>query len=77
MNAPAGDPSRQLPTLRDGHSGYFVQHNQGKKGICVDPRQAEGLALLKFLIAKVDVMVKNFHWALLPASAWGGRWCRR
>ena len=60
MNAPAGDPSRQLPTLRDGHSGYFVQHNQGKKGICVDPRQAEGLALLKFLIAKADVMVENF-----------------
>ena len=58
--APAGDPSRQLPTLRDGHSGYFVQHNQGKKGICVDPRQAEGLALLKSLIAKADVMVENF-----------------
>lgn len=58
--APAGDPSRQLPTLRDGHSGYFVQHNQGKKGICVDPRQAEGLALLKSLIAKADVLVENF-----------------
>ena len=58
--APAGDPSRQLPTLRDGHSGYFIQHNQGKKGICVDPHQAKGLALLKSLIAKADVMVENF-----------------
>ena len=58
--APAGDPSRLLPTVRDGHSAYFVQHNQGKKGICVDPRQPEGLALLKSLIAKADVLIQNF-----------------
>ncbi|MBL6951473.1 MAG: CoA transferase [Alphaproteobacteria bacterium] len=58
--APAGDPSRLLPSARDGHSAYFIQHNQGKKGICVDPRQAEGLEILKALIAKADVLVENF-----------------
>ncbi|MBT6912939.1 MAG: CoA transferase [Rhodospirillaceae bacterium] len=58
--APTGDPSRMLPTLREGFSGYYIQHNHGKKGICIDPRQPEGLALLKDLIAKADVMVENF-----------------
>jgi crotonobetainyl-CoA:carnitine CoA-transferase CaiB-like acyl-CoA transferase len=58
--APAGDPSRLLPSVRDGHSAYFIQHNQGKKGICVDPRQPAGLALLKDLIAKADILIENF-----------------
>ncbi|MDA1099060.1 MAG: CoA transferase [Proteobacteria bacterium] len=58
--APAGDPSRLLPTARDGYSAYFIQHNQGKKGICIDPRQPAGLELLKALIAKADVLVENF-----------------
>jgi crotonobetainyl-CoA:carnitine CoA-transferase CaiB-like acyl-CoA transferase len=58
--APNGDPSRQLPTLRDGHSAYYVQHNQGKKGICIDLRQSAGLEILKGLIKKADVLVENF-----------------
>ena len=58
--APAGDPARLLPMARDGHSAYFSQHNQGKRGICVDPRQPDGLDILKSLIAKADVLVENF-----------------
>ncbi|MDP6833475.1 MAG: CoA transferase, partial [Alphaproteobacteria bacterium] len=58
--APAGDPARLLPMVRDGHSAYFAQHNQGKRGICVDLRQPAGLEILKSLIAKADVLVENF-----------------
>ncbi len=58
--APDGDPSRRLPMVRNGQSAYFVQHNQGKMGICVDPHQADGLTLLKDLIAKADLLVENF-----------------
>jgi CoA:oxalate CoA-transferase len=57
---PAGDPSRGAPFLLDGRSGYFVQHNRGKKGICVDLKAPEGLAIVKDLIRKVDVVVENF-----------------
>jgi crotonobetainyl-CoA:carnitine CoA-transferase CaiB-like acyl-CoA transferase len=57
---PGGDRSRRLPFLRDGRSGYFVQQNRGKKSLCLDPKSAAGHAILRDLIAKVDVMVENF-----------------
>ena len=33
--APAGDPSRLLPAVKDGRSAYFVQQNLGKRSLCV------------------------------------------
>ncbi|MDP6564390.1 MAG: CoA transferase [Alphaproteobacteria bacterium] len=57
---PDGDPSRFLPTVRDGRSGYYVQHNLGKKSICVDLRRPEGLEVVKSLLAKADLLVENF-----------------
>ncbi|MEA2679888.1 MAG: hypothetical protein QOK03_1610 [Candidatus Binataceae bacterium] len=58
--APAGDPSRGAQVLINGRSGYFVQHNRGKKGICVDLKTPDGLAIIKELLAQTDVMVENF-----------------
>ena len=50
--APAGDGARIGPVLVDGRSGYFVQHNRGKKDLCIDAKTPEGLAVLKELVAK-------------------------
>jgi crotonobetainyl-CoA:carnitine CoA-transferase CaiB-like acyl-CoA transferase len=58
--APGGDPSRTGPFQIDGRSGYFVQHNRGKRDVCIDLKQPEGLAIAKELVAKADVMVENF-----------------
>ena len=58
--APGGDPSRLLPLVVDGRSGYFVQQNRGKQSLCVDLRTPEGIAIVKALVAKVDVVVENF-----------------
>jgi len=58
--APGGDPSRLLPVVVDGRSGYFVQQNRGKQSLCVDLRTEEGLAIVRGLVAKVDVVVENF-----------------
>jgi crotonobetainyl-CoA:carnitine CoA-transferase CaiB-like acyl-CoA transferase len=58
--APNGDFTRVAPVQRDGRSGYFVQHNRGKKSLCIDAKNPEGLAILKALVAKVDVVVENF-----------------
>lgn len=58
--SPNGDPTRAIPIMKNGRSGYFVQHNRGKKSICVDVKNSEGLALIKGLIAQVDVLVENF-----------------
>lgn len=58
--APAGDPSRGAPLLRNGRSGYFVQHNRGKKGICVDVKTTAGREIVAELIRRADVLVENF-----------------
>jgi crotonobetainyl-CoA:carnitine CoA-transferase CaiB-like acyl-CoA transferase len=34
--APTGDRARLLPLLKDGRSTHFVQHNRGKRSLCLD-----------------------------------------
>jgi crotonobetainyl-CoA:carnitine CoA-transferase CaiB-like acyl-CoA transferase len=58
--APGGDKTRMAPMQVNGRSGYYVQHNRGKKSLCVDPKIPEGLAILRALVAKIDVVVENF-----------------
>src|SRR6516225_4800866 len=58
--APVGDYGRFIPYIRDGRSAFFVQQNRGKKSLCVDLKSPDGLALVKQLIPKTDVMVENF-----------------
>lgn len=58
--APAGDPTRGFGVVKDGRSGYFVQHNRGKKGICVDAKNPDGFEIIKRLIPQMDVLVENF-----------------
>src|SRR5690348_3147170 len=57
--APDGDRTRTLPFVRENRSGYFVQQNLGKLSLCLDLRHPEGLAILKQLVSKVDVIVEN------------------
>jgi CoA:oxalate CoA-transferase len=57
---PSGDPSRVWPVLKNQRSGYFVQHNRGKRSLCLDAKSPEGAAILKELAMKVDVLVENF-----------------
>jgi crotonobetainyl-CoA:carnitine CoA-transferase CaiB-like acyl-CoA transferase len=58
--APVGDYGRFIPYVHDGRSAFYVQQNRGKKSLCIDVKEPEGLALTKQLISKVDVMVENF-----------------
>jgi len=58
--APNGDISRQVPFMRDGRSGYYVQQNRGKKSLCLDRKNPAGAAIIKELIPKFDVLVENF-----------------
>src|SRR5208282_1664388 len=58
--APNGDLTRAVPFMRDGRSAYYVQQNRGKKSLCLDPKKPAGLAILKELVRKVDVLVQNF-----------------
>ena len=58
--APMGDPSRLLPFIKNGRSGYFVQQNRGKKSLCLDFSKAESIDLLRSLVKTVDVVVENY-----------------
>jgi CoA:oxalate CoA-transferase len=58
--APVGDYGRLIPYIHDGRSAFYVQQNRGKKSVCIDVKSPEGLALIKQIIPKVDVMVENF-----------------
>jgi crotonobetainyl-CoA:carnitine CoA-transferase CaiB-like acyl-CoA transferase len=58
--APMGDPSRALPAIKNGRSGYFVQQNRGKQSLCLDFSKPESIELLKSLVPKVDVVLENF-----------------
>src|SRR5215813_673325 len=58
--APMGDPSRLLPTVKSGRSGYFVQQNRGKRSLCVDFDKPQSIDLLRSLVKTVDVVVENY-----------------
>jgi crotonobetainyl-CoA:carnitine CoA-transferase CaiB-like acyl-CoA transferase len=58
--APDGDAARRGPYLINNRSGYFVQHNRGKKALCLDLKHPEAREIINGLIPQVDVLVENY-----------------
>lgn len=58
--APGGDMTRNLPWIRNGRSGYFIQQNRGKQSLCLNPKTPEGLQIIKDLIRGGDVFIESF-----------------
>lgn len=56
-----GDETRSFPPVRDGESHYYLAVNRGKKSIVVDLKTPEGLALVKDLASRCDVLVENYR----------------
>src|ERR1700716_1161657 len=60
-NPKMGDPGRRLrPGQPDNDPYYFHAFNANKKSITVDLKSPKGLALVKDMIRKADVMIENF-----------------
>lgn len=57
----AGDAGRASPTMVGGQSGYFMQQNMGKQGLCINLRDPRGLALMHKLTDSADVFVENYR----------------
>ncbi|MFN7175036.1 MAG: CoA transferase, partial [Thermaurantiacus tibetensis] len=53
-----GDATRRL--LGSG-AGYFPMYNRGKKSICLDLKQAEGLAAAIDLVTSSDILIENYR----------------
>ena len=56
-----GDAGRRHPYFVNGQSGYFLQQNMGKKGLCLDMRDARGAELMRRLTDSADVFVENYR----------------
>jgi crotonobetainyl-CoA:carnitine CoA-transferase CaiB-like acyl-CoA transferase len=56
-----GDETRLFPPFRDEVSHYFLSINRGKKSIVVDLKTEAGVALVKDLAAKCDVLLENYR----------------
>ncbi|MHB1199230.1 MAG: CaiB/BaiF CoA transferase family protein [Polaromonas sp.] len=56
-----GDPGRAAPYVLGGESGYFLQQNMGKKGLCINLKDPRGLALMQKLTDSADVFVENYR----------------
>ena len=67
----AGDAGRASPTLVGGQSGYFMQQNMGKQGLCINLRDPRGLALMHKLTDSADVFVENYRPGALNKLGYG------
>ena len=56
-----GDAGRRHPYFVNGQSGYFLQQNMGKKGLCRDMKEARGAELMRRLTDSADVFVENYR----------------
>jgi crotonobetainyl-CoA:carnitine CoA-transferase CaiB-like acyl-CoA transferase len=56
-----GDAGRVHGYFKDGQSGYFLQQNMGKQGLCIDLKDARGLAMMHELVKTADVFVENYR----------------
>jgi crotonobetainyl-CoA:carnitine CoA-transferase CaiB-like acyl-CoA transferase len=57
----AGDAGRAHAYFIKGQSGYFLQQNMGKKGLCINLKDPRGLELLHKLVKTADVFVENYR----------------
>jgi crotonobetainyl-CoA:carnitine CoA-transferase CaiB-like acyl-CoA transferase len=56
-----GDIMRFLGSSKGGITGIFANNNRGKRSLVVDLKKAEGIDVLKRLVAGADVFIQNFR----------------
>ena len=59
---PGGDDTRRfVPPEVHGESAAFMQMNRNKKGMALDLKKPEGVAVFKRLVKNADVVIENFR----------------
>jgi crotonobetainyl-CoA:carnitine CoA-transferase CaiB-like acyl-CoA transferase len=56
-----GDDTRHWPPFASGEATYFMAVNRNKQSVTLNLKAPAGLALLKRLAAKSDVLIENFR----------------
>jgi crotonobetainyl-CoA:carnitine CoA-transferase CaiB-like acyl-CoA transferase len=57
----SGDAGRQHAYFVGGQSGYFLQQNMGKQGLCINLKDPRGLELMHKLTDSADVFLENYR----------------
>ncbi len=61
VESPAGDLMRRFAFGRNGMSASFLSCNRNKRSLAVDIKAAEGLQIVRKLIAGADILMHNFR----------------
>lgn len=62
IEPPRGDATRMMgPPFRGGLSAFFAQFNRNKRSAVVDLKTADGVAVVRRLAERADVLVENFR----------------
>ncbi|HEY4296875.1 MAG TPA: CoA transferase [Paraburkholderia sp.] len=61
IEPPSGDNLRKYPSTLEGESRAFLGVNRGKRGLALDLKQPDALAVLMRLVETADVLVHNFR----------------
>lgn len=77
IERPEGDFARGYDAAARGDSSYFVWLNQGKESVVLDFKTDDGAALLKYLVARADVLVQNLAPGALERAGFGSADLRR
>jgi crotonobetainyl-CoA:carnitine CoA-transferase CaiB-like acyl-CoA transferase len=65
------DESRTWPPHKDGESAAYLLFNRNKRGMTLDLKAPEGVAIVKQLAARVDVVVENFRTGTMESFGLG------
>src|SRR5437879_6277281 len=71
VESPNGDLMRHFSSGRNGLGATFLCCNRNKRSIAVDLKSADGLAIVKKLIATAAVFVHNFRPGIAERLALG------
>src|SRR5581483_6065722 len=57
----AGDESRTWPPHKDGEAAAYLVNNRNKRGIALDLKSPDGVAIMRRLVERADVLIENFR----------------
>ena len=78
VEPPQGDPLRWMQPLADAGGGAFASLHAGKRSVVLDLKRPEGVAVLRAMAARADVLVESnrpgvlARLGLAPETLWEG-----
>ena len=74
---PNGDVSRTSEAFGLPRAAMYVQHNSGKKGLCIDLSKPDGVEIARDLVRQSDVVIEAFTPGVMARLGLGWEDCRK